>query len=175
MIFVLTSAASAVSQPYNADRVALDTTARSSGCPYDFASNMPAATFCVYRGVARDADGAVCAENVMMIWSTFDGTVRDSTTSARSGTRELYVGLVADPEIVLRGTVAPQAPNMAQLAGVDAPKSAAPIGQLQIRAVSEKSDVVSMELRSSETLSREHCDLASYSGTFIGLLHPTAD
>ncbi len=41
-----------------------------ASCPYHFDSDMPAATFCVYEGVAFDGGGEVCATDVVVIWSS---------------------------------------------------------------------------------------------------------
>jgi hypothetical protein len=154
------------------EATAFDTVPVPAGCPYDFASDMPAATFCVYNGVALDTDGAVCAKNVVIMWSSFAGPA-DASNSPQP--RELYVGFVAQPDLILRGTVGTPASDTAQLTDVDAPERAAPIGEMKLRAVQEKSDVLSMDLHDIPELARADCVVASYSGTFVGLLRPPTD
>ncbi len=42
-----------------------------ASCPYQFGTEMPSATFCVYRGIALGSRGEVCATDVVVIWSSF--------------------------------------------------------------------------------------------------------
>jgi hypothetical protein len=79
-----------------------------ASCPYRFGSDMPAATFCVYRGAAFDGGGEVCATDVVVIWSSFDSRAAVSierATKASGSNREVYLAFVTDSELVLRAIV----------------------------------------------------------------------
>jgi hypothetical protein len=54
-------------------------------CPYHFDSDMPPATFCVYRGVALGSSGEVCAADVVVIWSSASAQSRGSVVPADKG------------------------------------------------------------------------------------------
>src|SRR5512135_1922978 len=75
-----------------------------ASCPYHFGSDMPAATFCVYRGVAFGGAGEVCATDVVVIWSSLASPAAVSVERAEKASgsnREVYLAFVADPELVL--------------------------------------------------------------------------
>jgi hypothetical protein len=173
-------AAAALAEPRD-DRA--DTTAES--CPYDFGSEMPAATFCVYLGVALGAGGEVCATDVVVIWSSFASqavaSVEDAEQESNSK-REVHLGFVADPELVLRAIVDSRQNDRAEMVGYtlgseDALQQLA--GQMTLRAVrlgsSGTADVLDMELREPRRFSPGSCAFASYSGTFLGVIGPPSE
>ena len=89
-----------------------------TSCPYHFGSAMPAATFCVYRGVAFGVGGEVCATGVVVIWSSFASQVAASVApveTASGSDREVYLAFVADPELVLRAIVDPRQGDRAEM------------------------------------------------------------
>src|ERR1700752_3200462 len=56
--------------------------ATPQSCPYNFGSDMPAATFCVYRGVTFGGGGEVCSTDVVVIWSSLASRAAVSVESA---------------------------------------------------------------------------------------------
>ncbi len=72
-------------------------------------SDMPSATFCVYRGVAFDHGGEVCATDIVVIWSSMGSRSRMNVQ------REVYLGFVTDPGLVLRAVVDSQHDHRAEL------------------------------------------------------------
>lgn len=160
-----------------------DTTLES--CPYHFGSDMPAATFCVYLGVAVGAGGEVCATDVVVIWSSFASQAAAGIEGAEQvsdSNREVHLGFVADPELVLRATVDSRQGDRAEMVGYtlgseDAPQPLA--GQMTLRAVrlgsSGTADVLGMELREPRRFRPGSCAFASYSGTFLGLIGPPSE
>ena len=83
-----------------------------ASCPYHFGSDMPAATFCVYGGVAFGDGGEVCATDVLVIWSSL---VSQATASGSNS--EVYLGFVADPELVVRAIVDSRQGDRAEIVG----------------------------------------------------------
>jgi hypothetical protein len=73
---------------------------------------MPAATFCVYGGVAFGDGGEVCATDVLVIWSSL---VSQATASGSNS--EVYLGFVADPELVVRAIVDSRQGDRAEIVG----------------------------------------------------------
>jgi len=143
---------------------------------------MPPATFCVYQGIAFGADGEVCATDVVVIWSSFDSQPAVGIERAQVGSgskREIHLGFVADPELVLRGIVEPQQDDRAEMVGYTLGRAQAvqPLaGQMTLRAVRVGSaDVLSMHLRAPRRFHPGSCALASYSGTFVGLMRPPSE
>ena len=92
-----------------------------ASCPYQFGDDMPLATFCVYRGVALGSGGEVCATDVVVIWSSFGSRARatdvEPARSASSLSGEVYLGFVADPELVLRASVGSRQSDRAEMVG----------------------------------------------------------
>jgi hypothetical protein len=137
---------------------------------------MPAATFCVYRGVALGASGEVCATDVVAIWSAFAsqaaGVERAKQVSAAP--REVYLAFVAHPETVLRAIVDSRRGDRAQMVGYTLGNETAsrPLeGQMTLRTVRLGSaDVLSMDLHEPRTFRPGSCAFASYSGTFLGMI-----
>ena len=150
-----------------------------ASCPYHFGSNMPAATFCVYRGVAWGDAGEVCATDVVVIWSSVAAQAPVSGRSvekASASNREVYLGFVADPELVVRAIVDPRRGDRAEMVGYTLGSEAAPqplAGQMTLRAVRLGSaDVLSMDWREPRRFHPGSCAFASYSGTFLGVIRP---
>jgi len=153
--------------------------ATPESCPYRFDSDMPAATFCVYQGVARDGAGEVCVTNVVVIWSSAasQAPVRGRPTEKSSASnREVYLGFLTDPELVVLAIVDPRQSDRAEmvgytLGGEEAPQPVA--GQMTLPALRLGSaDVLSMDLRGPRRLHLGSCALASYSGRFFGMIRP---
>ena len=156
-------------------------------CPYRFDSTMPAATFCVYRGVAFGRRGEVCAPDAVVIWSSFDANAPDrvGAVEPESGsTRVIYLAFVADPEFVLRASVGQS--DRADVVGYTAGRDQAsqPLaGQMTLRTLSSGStasvDVLNIVLREDwrepRRLHSGNCVFASYSGTFLGVIRPPGE
>jgi hypothetical protein len=81
---------------------------------------MPSATFCVYRGVAFGSGGEACATDVVVIWSSAGAQSRvgaDATDIASSLDRDVYLGFVADPDLVLRAIADSRQSDRAEMVG----------------------------------------------------------
>jgi len=148
-------------------------------CPYHFDSDMPGRTFCVYRGAVFGRGGKVCATDVVVIWSSLASRapVRGGPTAkASTPNREVYLGFVTDPELVVLAVVDPRQRNRAELVGytlggADAPQRLA--GRMRLPAVHPGSaDVLSMDVRDPRHFHIGSCAFASYSGTFLGMIRP---
>jgi hypothetical protein len=143
---------------------------------------MPSATFCVYRGVAFGSGGEVCATDVVVIWSSASPqspVSADRVEMASGSDRDVYLGFVADPELVLRAIVDPRRGDRAEMVGytVGSGEAAQPLtGQTTLRTVrlksSETANMLSMELRKPRRFHPKGCTFASYSGTFMGVIGP---
>jgi len=153
--------------------------ATPESCPYRFDSDMPAATFCVYRGVAWGGAGEVCAIDVVAIWSSVASHAPSSTArteKASASNREVYVGFVADPELVVHAVADPRQGDRAEMVGYtlegeEALQTLA--GRMTLRAVRRgAADVLSMYLREPQPSHPGRCAFASYSGTFVGMIRP---
>jgi hypothetical protein len=151
-------------------------------CPYHFDSDMPAATFCVYQGVAFGGGGEVCATDVVVIWSSLASPAPASggpAEKASASNREVYLGFVADPELIVRAIVDPRQGDRAEMVAYTIGSEEAPqplAGQLTLRAVRAGSaDVLSMDLREPRRFHPGSCAFASYSGTFFGMLRPPSE
>jgi hypothetical protein len=149
-------------------------------CPYHFGSDMPAATFCVYRGVAWGGAGEVCATDVVVIWSSLASQAPVSggpAEKALASNREVYLGFVADPELVVRAIVDPRQGDRAEMVGYTLGSEEAPqplAGQMTLRAVGS-ADLLSLDLRKPRRFHPGSCAFASYSGTFLGMLRPPSE
>lgn len=151
-------------------------------CPYRFDSDMPAATFCVYRGVAFGGAGEVCGTEVVVIWSSFavQAPVNGGPAEkASASNREVYLGFAADPELVVRAIVdSPQGDRAEMveytLGGAEALRPIA--GEMTLRAVRLGSaDMLTMDLREPRRFHPGTCAFASYSGTFLGMMHSPSE
>jgi hypothetical protein len=149
-------------------------------CPYHFDSDMPAGTFCVYRGVALGGGGEVCATDVVVIWSAWQGRASDAPGEKEPPAgREVYLAFVADPEPVVRAIVDSQQRDRAEMVEYTAGSAAAPqplAGEMTLRAVRRGSaDVLSMDLREPRRFHPGICAFVAYSGTFLGVIQPPTE
>ena len=151
-------------------------------CPYRFDSDMPAATFCVYRGVAFGRAGEVCATDVVVIWSSLGAQApvgRGPTGKTSALNREVDLGFVTDPELVVGAILDPRQTDRAEivwyaLGDEEAPQALA--GQMTLLAVRPGSgDVLRIDLREPGRFHIGSCAFASYSGTFLGMLRPPSE
>jgi len=140
-------------------------------CPYEFGSDMPSATFCVYRGVASGRGGEVCATDSVVIWSSV------GSHSRVNAEREVYLGFVTDPGLVLRAVVDSRHPHRAEIVGYTSARNEIPqplAGKTTLRTVtlgsSAAADTLSINVRESLQVHPGGCGLASYSGTFVGVI-----
>lgn len=145
-------------------------------CPYQFDSDMPAATFCVYTGVARGDAGEECATDVVVIWSSAASQSGGPTKKTSASNRDVYLGFVAYPELVVRAIVDPRQSDRAEivdytLGGEETPLPLA--GQMTLPAVRLGAvDVLRMELGEARQLHPGGCAFVSYSGRFVGMIGP---
>jgi hypothetical protein len=153
--------------------------ATPESCPYRFDSDMPEATFCVYRGVAWNGAGEVCATDVIVIWSSFASQAPVSgrpADKASASNKEVYLGFVGDPELVVRAIVDPRHGDRAEMVGYTLGSEEAQqslTGRMTLPAVHLGSaDVLSMDLREPRRFHSGSCAVASYSGTFLGMSRP---
>jgi len=144
-----------------------------ASCPYQFGSDMPSATFCVYRGVALASGGEVCATDIVVIWSSAGSPARVNVQ------REVYLGFVTDPGLVLRAVVDSQHGHRAEVVEYTLPRNETPqplAGETTLRTAtlgsSETADMLSIDVRESPQFRPGGCALASYSGTFVGVIGP---
>jgi hypothetical protein len=151
-------------------------------CPYHFDSDMPAATFCVYRGIAWGGAGEVCATDVVVIWSSLASQAsvsRGLAEKASASNREVYLGFVADPELVVRAIVDFRQGDRAEMVGYTLGSEETPqplAGQMTLRALRLGSaEVLSMDLREPRRFHPGSCAFASYSGTFLGMIRPPSE
>jgi hypothetical protein len=137
---------------------------------------MPADTFCVYQGVALDGGGEACATDVVVIWSSFAPLRAVNREHAKRAPprRAIYLGFVANPDLVVRAVVDPRRNHHAEMVGyaLSAEEGSEPLaGQMTLRAVRRGSaDVLSMEVREPKRFHVGGCALSSYSGTFLGVM-----
>ena len=147
----------------------------SESCPYQFDSDMPQSTFCVYKGVALDGDGEVCATDIVIMWSTWPLPVGGAPTDKAPGSpRQLYLAFVADPEPVMRAIVDPLQRNRAELVEYSSAIDELPqplAGALTLRAAHPGS-VLNMDLREPRRFSPGGCAFASYAGVFLAVMRP---
>lgn len=141
-------------------------------CPYQFDSDMPARTFCVYMGVARGGSGEECATDVVVIWSSVASRAPAGTSTSD---REVYLGFVAAPELVVRAIVDPGQNDRAEileytLGSEEAPQPLA--GRMTLPARLGSVDVLSVDLREPRHFHPGSCAFASYSGRFLGVIRP---
>lgn len=149
-------------------------------CPYHFGNEMPPATFCVYQGVALDGADAVCATDVVAIWSRFgsQAEVGVAAEKASGPTREVYLGFVTDPDLVLRAIVDSRQGDHAEIDSYSVGRHAAqPLaGAMTLRTVrvgsSGTAEVLDVQLRAPRRFRPGGCAFASYSGTFVGVAGP---
>ncbi len=150
-----------------------------SRCSYRFDSAMPPDTFCVYRGIARDSSGEACADDVVVLWSSYG--------AAGEASAEIYLGFIASPDLVLRATVKAQDDHQqrAQLLdyAVGGDESARPIhGEASLRAPPPQpgapatADVLSLALSGGIDLDpASRCRFTTYSGEFMAMIGPTLE
>lgn len=150
----------------------------TASCPYNFGRAMPPATFCVYNGVALGADGEICADNVLVIWSSYalHALQRPEDTRGSAAT-EVYLGFVAEPELVLRAVVDPERSERAVMAGytLGEGRPAVPLaGETRLRAAggSGPSDagILTITLQEPRELRSRGCAFAAYAGSFVGMV-----
>ena len=153
-----------------------------ANCPYHFGSDMPSATFCIYRGAVFGSGGEVCANDIVVIWSSVGSQSRLSVGRAQKAAgsnREVYLAFVADPELVLRAIVDARHSDRAEMVGYTLGSDEAPqplAGRMTLRAMRlGAADVLSMDLREPRRFHPGSCAFASYSGTFLGMMQPPSE
>lgn len=152
--------------------------AAAAGCPYHFGSDMPADTFCVYRGVALDGGGEVCATDVVVLWSSLASPTAAGAGETSAASREVHVGFVTDPDLVVRAIVDPRHGDRAEMVGFTLGDEEAPrplAGRMKLRAGGQGAgDVLSLDLREPRRFRPGTCAFASYSGAFLGMIRPAS-
>jgi hypothetical protein len=159
--------------------------AGAATCPYHFDSDMPLATFCVYEGVAFGNGGEVCATDVVVIWSSAGSETPMNVRAEKkveASKREVYVGFVAEPELVVWAMVDAPQRNRAELVGYTMGTEEVPrplagtltLGPLRSGA-SGPVDELRMELRGPRPFRPGSCAFASYSGRFLGVIRPPSE
>jgi hypothetical protein len=104
---------------------------------------------------------------------------RGPAEKASASNKEVYLGFVADPELVLRAIVdardSDRADMVEYMMGSDEdPQPLA--GKMILRAVRLGSaDVLSVDLREPRRFHPGSCAFASYSGTFLGMIRPPSE
>ena len=153
-------------------------------CPYGFGSQMPPGVFCVYRGTAFGPDGAPCAADVWAIWSSYsdqprgasaeDDANRVAAGDGRAG--DVAVGLLSQPEIVLRGEAERGDSNRAGFLGYfvgDDPTLHPSAGSATLHKTSDDGIAgsrLTLQFTGPEVPRYEGCSLSSYDGSLMGVL-----
>jgi len=148
-----------------------------SSCPYDFLSDMPASTFCVYRGSMRDSGGAVCDGDAVVIWSAHSTLDHADGGAAVTPARNVYFGFVDMPSIVVHAVA--DRPTRARLIDYLPAPAAAPI-ELGVSTTVGKAAVGSRTLTMTlpaplPSSDNEECAAESYRGVFIGVVDFACD
>ena len=145
-------------------------------CPYRFRSQMPPGVFCVYQGIAFQADGTPCAQSVWAIWSSYseDGASPISDTKADDG-GTVAVGLLSEPEMVFRGAADRADANRAGFAGYflgDDPElhPSSGVASLHETAGDTSGNRLVLTFTGSDVPRYEGCPLSRYEGTLVGVL-----
>lgn len=145
-----------------------------ASCPFHFASDMPVATFCVYRGIALGGNGEVCASDVVALWGSLSSPEAESAERAASAAgREVYLAFVADPDLVVRAVADRRRGDRADLIGYTLGSEAAPqplTGRMALRTPPGTADTLTVDLLEPHPFRPGGCVFASYSGTFLGMI-----
>lgn len=173
LMLTVSSTQAAVLAPADAEPQADRSQVAPASCPYQFGSDMPSATFCVYRGVAFGGGGEVCGTDIVVIWSSVGSQSRMNVQ------RDIYLGFVTDPGLVLRAVVDSQRGHHAEMVEYTLPRHETPqalVGETTLRtAIVESSgttDMLTIDVRESPQFRPGGCALASYSGKFVGVIGP---
>ena len=93
--------------------------------------------------------------------------------------REIYLGFVTDPGLVLRAVVDSRHRHRAEMIEYTLPRNETPqplVGEMALRTVaigsSGTADILTISVRESPQFHPAGCALASYSGTFVGVIGP---
>jgi hypothetical protein len=164
---IAASAAQTLSAATNAEGAAV-----RGGCPYDFRSDMPRGEFCVYRGRVFAPDGALCSADAVMIW----GTHRMRARRAAEEARDVFVGFVDDPSLVLHAVATRRTVGLLTGYSLNGDSAQTPVGGFTTlgRQMSGQ-DAMTLRLRPPVALEIDDapCDFSSYRGVFIGVMRGT--
>jgi hypothetical protein len=150
----------------------------ASRCPYDFDSEMPPGRFCVYRGAARSVDGALCSEDLVVIWSAVGAAV--DPDEEETAAVEVSFGFVNRELLVLHGVAAGATRALITAYSVDPIAERLPLERGVATLVARRSGAQTLRLTLSPEIGLEAepaaCDFGSYRGVFVGVLRrPAAD
>jgi hypothetical protein len=147
-----------------------------SRCPYDFDSEMPPGRFCVYRGAARSADGALCSENLVVIWSA--AAVAADPDAEEAAPAEVSFGFVNRELLVLHGVAGHATRALISEYSLDPDAERLPLESGMATLMSRASGAQTLRLTVSPEIALEaepaECDCGSYRGAFVGLLRQPA-
>lgn len=143
-------------------------------CPYDFGSDMPAGEFCVYLGAITAADGTVCVEEAVAIWSSHGATAAsDGDRRETDAPRDVFIGFL-EPLLVMRA-VAPArlSARLVDYGPIDGPSKTSLDGLTTLERRVAEPGSITMKLRGPLALGTgaERCEFESYRGVFVGLMH----
>jgi len=151
-------------------------------CPYDFAAPMPPGVYCLYAGAVTDSKGRVCAEDLGLLWSSFDPDIQFTATAPSRASRQIFLAVAARPEIVLHATANRPEPTRAEIhayrVGDEAvlrPLAGTVLLQLDGMAEKRKRGTLSIQLEGKGLPVVEGCAFAGYQGQFLTLLSLPAD
>lgn len=146
-------------------------------CPYDFRSEMPPGTFCVYRGLIVGSAGETCAEDVVALWSSYTpAQLADATRESAVPSRSVFVAFVGAADLVMRGVVDPGRSDRARmvsytLAGDEEP--APLVGETSLGssgAVGAPGAVLTVDVHDPGSTTSGPCAFGSFHGTFLGVI-----
>lgn len=149
------------------------TAGAAPGCPYDFSSDMPPGAFCVYRGAVRSADGAICSDDALVIWSSHLPTDRHNDALARLPASDVFLGFVDEPSLVFHAVATLRTRAHLSDYRLAPGQEAVPLdGLTTLGGGTVGPGALTMTLRSPLALGvdEEPCALGSYLGIFIGVI-----
>jgi len=143
-------------------------------CPSDFEQGLPSGVLCVYDGVAVGPDGQACPDRVTVVWTRL---APELNRERRPDLSYVFFGFVGFPEWVVRAT----ADSGSRAAFLDAASGDQPgrdrlYGHAEIRlaaAGSAATEVLSLAFQKPVIFG--NCAVASYDGTFVGLMRISQD
>jgi hypothetical protein len=148
-----------------------------ASCPYDFRSDMPPGTFCVYRGVIIGGAGELCADDVVALWSSYAPTqLADARPGDPVPSRSVFIAFVGAADLVMRGVVEPGQGYRAHMVSYTLGEDEEPVplvGETLLRssgAAGAPSAILTVDIKDPASTAAGACAFGSFHGTFLGLI-----
>ncbi len=146
-------------------------------CPYDFRSEMPPGTFCVYRGSIVGSAGETCAEDVVALWSSYTpAQLADATRESAAPSRSVFVAFVGAADLVMRGVVDPGRGDRAHMVSYTLGGNEEPaplIGETLLRSngtAGVPGAILTVDVHDPGSTASGPCAFGSFHGTFLGVI-----